>query len=332
MENKKFKIGIEEIKKMTMTLDEKKRIFDNIMSSSLPHNQKSPPSPWWKYSFLLNIHKNQLVYYIIIPLIGILTGGGVVFASQESLPDDIFYPTKVNIVEPVVGVLNFFQESKAHYESGLATERLVEAETLANEGKLDGEKEKKINDLLERHTNALNDALAKINKDDSPENVDEIVTTFNAGMNAHARVLEMINDQKNIDSKKENLNNQISRNARISANKVKDSSKNKDEDVSVKYAKKKKVVNSLINSTTIDINNVSSAPTSFNQTIVDNTNETINEAKLFLDEAVNSENKGDSKEAYRTLLDSESAIKEAGIFFQTKLKLDRENDLEDEND
>ena len=77
---------------------------------------------------------------------------GVVFASQESLPNSIFYPLKVNIVEPIRGALTFSHKNKAKYEINLATERLVEAETLAGQGKLDKINEKKLNNLLNKHT------------------------------------------------------------------------------------------------------------------------------------------------------------------------------------
>jgi len=329
MEDKKIQNGIKEIRKIKMTDAEKGRVLNNILNNHIVKTQNSVHSPWFTHSFMLKIHKNQLVYYMIIPLIVVLTSTGVVFASEESLPDGILYPIKVNIVEPVIGVFNLSQESKAQYESSLATKRLVEAETLASQGKLDTVKEKKINNLLEKHTSALNNAISKIKQDNSSEQVDEIVTNFNARMNAHAKVLDIITyeNKNNKDQIAQKVfNNSISKNARSNANKIKDIRRDNDENVSDKYVKRKKVVDSLITATSTDINNSQDGETALNQTIVDDTNQTINEAKQYLDESVNKQNKGESKEAYKALLDSESAVKEADIFLKTRLKFKNKND------
>lgn len=322
MEDKKIQNGIKEIRKIKMTTLEKERVFNSILKYSVEQKKESFQSPWFGYSFLLKIHKSQLVYYIIIPLIIVLTSGGVVFASQESLPDSVLYPIKTKVVEPVISALNFSTKSKAKYESSLATERLVEAETLASLGQLDEEKEQKINNLLAKHTDNLNKNLKKMNEEDSFEQVDEIVIGFQAEMKAHARVLEMINTDEKYKSGNKISNTQISNSARSNASKIKNDSKNKEnkeKDISDKYAKRKKSVDTLINSTSTSVSQVSTEVLELNQKIVDDTNETINEAKQFLDEAIYKENEGDREEAYNSLLESESSVKEAGIFLETGL-------------
>lgn len=231
MNDKKLKNGIDEVKKIVMTDSEKKHIFDNILNFS-PKIQKPIKSPWSFYSFISMSHRTQLVYYIIIPLIIILSGGGAVFASQESLPDSILYPLKVKVVEPIEGALIFSPQAKAKHESSLATRRLVEAETLAKQGKLDIREEQKINKLIENHTQALDKALSKINKSNLNEDKDEIVTNFRAEMNAHARVLDIIkkeeeNNKRENDFQKGNGSVPISETARLSADKIKEATKSK---------------------------------------------------------------------------------------------------------
>lgn len=324
MEDKNLKNGIEEIRKIKMTSIEKEQMLKNVLGYSVVQKQKSVQSSWFGYSFMLKIHRNQLAYYMVIPLIIVLTSGGVVFASQESLPDSILYPIKTKVVEPVIGALNFSTKSKAKYESSLATERLVEAETLASLGQLDAEKEQKLNNLLAKHTDNLNKNLEKMNEDNPSEQVDEIVTSFQAEMKAHARVLEMIHVEEKNKSSKQVSSSKISNNARFNANKVKNNSESKEdkkeENISDKYAKRKKSVDTLINSTTTNINQVSTAALDINQEIVDDTNQTINEAKQFFDEAIYEENEGNQEEAYNALLESESSAKEAGIFLETGLR------------
>ena len=75
------------------------------------------------------------------------------------------------IIEPIEGAVSFTQKSKARHESNLAEKRLVEAEKLASEGKLDVNTENKINNLISKHTNALNRAIDKIDISKLPEDI-----------------------------------------------------------------------------------------------------------------------------------------------------------------
>jgi hypothetical protein len=200
MKDKKLQNGINEIKNIKMTSVEKKQILEYILNSSQKSNELIP-SPWANI-FTFAIKKNRFIYYMVIPLIVALTGGGVVFASEESLPDSILYPIKVNIVEPVRGALKFSRESRASYESGLATRRMVEAEALATKGKLDQKNEEQINTLLKKHNKKLNEALDKIDESESSEQVDEIVADFQEKMNSHAKNLDSITFQKREEKKK----------------------------------------------------------------------------------------------------------------------------------
>jgi len=324
MENKKLQNGIEDIKKIRMTLDEKKRIFDNIIGNSLPV-KKPVYSPWMTYSFIAILNKRSLVYFVILPLILILTGGGVVFASEDSLPDSILYPIKVNVVEPIKGALTFLPEAKAEYESSLATKRLVEAETLANQGKLDISKEKKIANLLEKHTVALNKALSLTKETKASAQVDEIVTDFQAGMNAHARVLDIVVARED-KSNNQNNNNTISNVARVSAQNIRttlnnNDSLNKDNNQFDKYSSRKNSIQSLLNNTTIDLKNIHKNNSPLKEKIINDTNITIDQAKNYLNEVDMNEKEGNVKDAYSSLLNSESSIKEANILLKTGIQI-----------
>jgi hypothetical protein len=217
MENNKLKKGIKEIKNIVMTDVEKTHIFENILKIS-KEKPKAKISPWVTFSFLAMLKNNRLVYYIVIPLIIILSSSGVVFASQSSLPDSILYPLKVNVVEPLIeGALTFSPKNKAKYEVNLATKRLVEAEALAGQGKLDKNNEDKINNLLDKHTVALDQTLKNVKKADMRGQSDKIISNFNLEMNTHAQAL---NNIKNIKKNNNEEDNQISQNARINAEKI----------------------------------------------------------------------------------------------------------------
>lgn len=248
MENNKFKKGIDEIKNIVMTNDEKKLVFENILklSENTP-KLKSIKSPWFTFSFMSIVNKKQLAYFVVIPLLFILTGGGVIFASESSLPDSILYPIKVKLVEPIQETLTFSPKNKAKYETKLATKRLDEAIILAKKGKLNQINESKINNLLDKHTIALDKAINIVKKKESKEQIDKIITDFSSEMNIHAEVLDIVNNKKDYnniikeniikniekDNNKEFSNkkedNQISKNARINADRINKVSKTQED-------------------------------------------------------------------------------------------------------
>ncbi|MFA7000112.1 MAG: DUF5667 domain-containing protein [Candidatus Paceibacterota bacterium] len=207
-----------------MINSEKGLILSNILASS---SQIAKPikSTWIDFSFIMMLKRKQLVYYIIIPLIIILSSGGVVFASVDSLPDSILYPLKVNVVEPIRGALTFSHKNKAKYEVNLATERLIEAETLASQGKLTKTNEKKLNDLLDSHTNSLDKTLDVIKKTEPREQTDQIITDFSSEMNVHAEALNIIRNEKDNNHEE----SPISKNAKINAENISDKSKNRED-------------------------------------------------------------------------------------------------------
>jgi hypothetical protein len=196
--------GINEIKELNLTSDEKNRIFASVINSGVSI-KSSPKSSWVNYTFFAKIQKNHILSYGFVVLFILLATSGIVFASTESLPDGILYPIKVSIVEPIISKLKFSQEDKAQYESSLASTRMVEAETLAEKGKLNSASEKKINALLANHVKALDNALNKIDNTKSKDKADKIITNFNDKMNAHAKILDNILAKDNFD--KTNNNN-----------------------------------------------------------------------------------------------------------------------------
>lgn len=326
MENEKIQIGVDKIKDIKMSTEEKKLVLENILTFPIAIKE-SIHSPYSFQSFISILQRNHFAYYSMATfLILILSGGGIVFASQESLPGNILYPIKVSIIEPINSALKFSTETKAKYESSLAMERLIEAETLAYQGKLDTSKEKQINDLLDIHTTALNTAINKLQKENkSDEKASEIAINFKAEMSAHAQILDIINEQNNTNV------STSSTTARISANKInileKENNENMIKRTQNEYAKKKQSVEIMIGSTASTLNQsatTSNSTSTIKQKIITNTRETLEESSQFLNDA-NEQNKiGNEENAYSSLLNSESKAKEANIFLERGLQLEKE--------
>ncbi|MFA4975812.1 MAG: DUF5667 domain-containing protein [Candidatus Paceibacterota bacterium] len=342
MKNEEIQIGINKIQNIKMTTEEKKLVLENILTSPIAI-KKSIPSPYSFQSFVSILQRNHFAYYSMATfLIIVLSSGGIALASQESLPGNILYPIKVSIIEPINSALKFSTEAKAKYESSLATERLIEAETLASRGKLDTSKEKQINDLLAIHTTALDEAINKLHKEDqSSEKAYEIATNFKAEMSAHAQILDIINEQNNTNvgvstsinlEKQQTEDTQISATARINANKIKvfskENNKNVVKETQNEYVKKKQSVETMISSTASTLNQstaTSSSTSTIKQKIIDNTRETLETSNQFLNNANEQNEKGNEEDAYSSLLDSESRAKEANIFLERGLQLEEEN-------
>ncbi|MEJ0001847.1 MAG: DUF5667 domain-containing protein [bacterium] len=195
MNEEHIQFGAKEIRKIGMTAEEKKRVLEQVLKTPLP--AKPVRSPWLRHTFASFSKKHTFAFYTAAcTLVLVLGGTSLVYASSGSLPGNALYPLKTDVVEPLRSALTFSLEAKAEYESHLATERLIEAETLASDNKLDASKEAELNLLLENHADALNKALGKIRAekkaasrgDDAGKNSndgdEEIVTNFKAEMNA----------------------------------------------------------------------------------------------------------------------------------------------------
>jgi hypothetical protein len=236
MENEKIKIGVKDIKKIQMSLGEKENILKNILSSS---PAKPIRSPYTIYSIISILNKSKLAYYVYLFCLMIILGSGVVFASSDTLPGDVLYSLKVNVVEPIHSAFIFSSESKAEYQSGLAVERLNEAETLKDQGKLDSAKEKELNGLFSVHRTDLNKTLDKIKRKVSNGDntaTDNILINFESEIKTHAKVLDILTGSEDQKSQTENEKN--SKNTQTGGQEIKGKFKNQDENTKEKTHQK----------------------------------------------------------------------------------------------
>ncbi len=201
MKNKNLDKGIKEIQNIKMTSLEKSQILENVLSFSVTENQPIK-SPYQGFSFSFLLKNTRLAYVVAVCLIFVLSSGGLVFASEASLPDSILYPIKVKIIEPIGGVLKFSAKEKAQYESKLSIKRISEAEALAQKNKLDDVNKKKLGDLLLNHMDALN---KEIDKTDDNREANKIIDNFTKEMNVRAKILDNKKSEgRKVDGNKQN--------------------------------------------------------------------------------------------------------------------------------
>lgn len=150
MNDGQFKKGIEELKSIRMTNKEKSRMLSEIFSLPIksPY-MKKPPA----FAFIYSSHyaKVALTSCFVI----VLSFGGVVYASGNTIPGDLFYPIKTKLVEPVLDVVNSSPEKKIVWEKEKIERRIVEAEKLADQDELDEKRAQELEDNIEKSSIAF---------------------------------------------------------------------------------------------------------------------------------------------------------------------------------
>ena len=313
IEDQNLNKGINEIKSIKMTDIEKSSMFKNITKTSIQNNNIYSNLNVL-YSFF--VQKRSMAYSFLFILF--FSTASLVFASRSSLPGDILYPMKVGFLEPVEGRALVKPEEKVNYQANLAIRRLLEAENLAENGKLDQDKENKIDSLLELHSNKFNSEFNSLIRGSDKEDNIGLITSFNAEMNAHAAIIDIIKgrDESKVSSK-------ISEAARQRADNVKNNfdgyieNKYKDENKKINKEKIQKIVNKI----RTDVNTIDSGTSFKKQEIIINTHKNLEKADKLLKEFDYEEKKGNNKGSYKKLIDSESSAKEAGILLNIGLGL-----------
>jgi len=321
---KKLNIGRDQIRSIKMLDEEKTQILERVLSSK---SSKPIESPYQKYSFVSFFRYRSSLYYLATFYLVVLLGGGAVFAAERSLPGGTFYSLKVGVVEPLGSTFIFSPVGKIKYAGSLATKRMREAEVLADRGLLDQSKEDKINDLLVTHKEVVNEAAQEFREKNLDGVEDDLITDFQASMNAHARILEVINeDNKKEESSpatatKEAENGaKISEVARDAGSQMREILENKDEKTEEKYEQRKEAVKYLIDLTLEELNISKDLAPEDQQTILEDVELHINLAQQLLKEADEEMGKGDSEIAYEKLLDSQTSAKEASILVKNGFK------------
>lgn len=183
MKNKNLNNLIKELKKISLTVDEKSRLLAQLDAYSASHQPIKTP-----YYF-----SRPLTYTFACLSIVILIGGSTVFASEKALPGDVLYPIKIHISEPLKVALATTHEAKDRVRVQHIEERLNEAEILAVQGRLATTTVAEINDSVKSSINSIKSDLSEKNKDD-----------LDIKMSAHSAVLKSIQDHSD-DNQKANI-------------------------------------------------------------------------------------------------------------------------------
>jgi hypothetical protein len=105
----------------------------------------------------------------LVLIVGVGGGTSLSYASENSLPGDTLYTFKVNVSEPMRGVLAVSKESKATFHADLIVKRVGEAKTLKETGELTPEKTEIVKTLIEKESETFVAAAVDLQEDGKNE-------------------------------------------------------------------------------------------------------------------------------------------------------------------
>src|SRR3990167_9089370 len=192
MNNQIWKKGIEDLKNIKLSKDEKDLLYKQILEgSSTPRVPILSP-----FLFFVRSHAPILSMSLVLVLLG-----GVSVAAENSLPGNVLYPMKVSVTEPLRDIIKIKPEEKIKWQAEKATRRLMEAEILSVQNRLE-----------------------------------DIKSEFNRRISAHSKVAEKVNENKSkidsaeLDIFEKNVSGAIQKNKKEKERKKEVESKNEKKD------------------------------------------------------------------------------------------------------
>ncbi len=331
MKEKRFNKGIEDFKNIALSEHEKETIRRNVMATPIP-------SP---YNGLVIFHKivqhNRKILYALSAVVFLSLGGKLfIYGAEKSVPGDLLYASKINIIEPLYGLLNNTPEEKAQFEIIKATRRLVEAETLALSGKLNTNTKNDLENKFKESSQAFATVINEVST--STMGNEQLKLEFNAKINAHMRIMDIIEGQTPSSNKNEindfkqtiiqnvkqspNITEQTESTSTTSKNIVSDSSSNKKSDklFEGQASAVKVIIKDVHNSIEKSKGNLGDSD-KFHQAIINDSSTTVKQAEQLLNQADKHKQEGNYPEAFIDLKNSNSKGEEAKTSIEDGLKI-----------
>lgn len=178
--DKRFKEIIKKAKGVTLTKTEK--IHGRARLLAMIRGVEAVALPAVRHSWTFRLARPIMAGFLITAILG----GGVSFASENSLPGDLLYPIKVSVNEEVRAALAVNDESKADWEARRAERRFEEAVRLAAEERLDDKLEASVEEAIERHAKKAEERMAKAEAGNESEYDADVDFTYQSVMSPEA--------------------------------------------------------------------------------------------------------------------------------------------------
>ncbi len=174
------------IERVTLPASDRARVRERLLAeiADMPIATAMP-----RHVYSLSVIRTQLKKTMPIALlIALLMSGGVSYAAEGTLPGDTLYPIKIHVNEGVRGALAGSDSAKAKLEVDLLNRRLVEAEQLKNESRLDATTTLVLNQEVRAHRSRADKHLQSL-EDHHNEDAITIGDELELRMSGHSSVL-----------------------------------------------------------------------------------------------------------------------------------------------
>lgn len=138
-------------------------------------------------AFLSSLRFAPALAAFLVLILG--TGAGVSLAAEYALPGDTLYPVKIHVTEPLRMSLRFTALARATYEAEIIERRLLEAEQLVAENRLDAETAAQISAHVERRSKNARKDIAALRLQGETSGADDVDADLAASFVAHRTML-----------------------------------------------------------------------------------------------------------------------------------------------
>ncbi len=178
--------------KKSLSDTQKHTMLSNIYTESKVTITKPVVSPLSSY-FIFFRQKAFVAVAVMVLLVS-----GTSYASAQSLPGDLLYGIKVNVIEPIGLAIRFSEESKNEYKISLLQKRIEELEELKQGGKLNEDSQKASSEATDKNVRDLESSAIF---DEHGENVDvaEKIKVYNNLIDSEIKIetnIKINNEEK----------------------------------------------------------------------------------------------------------------------------------------
>lgn len=156
----------------------------------LAHMRATTPAPKpvrSPYSWMLQYGMRAAFAFVLVIAV---SGAGVAWAAERSLPGETLYAVKVNISEPVQVALTFNPKDRADLEVQLVDEHLQDLSLAAAQGTLDPAATAFATDELNQRIDAAQADISALHQSTGASTELGVATDLGATLQAHSDILE----------------------------------------------------------------------------------------------------------------------------------------------
>jgi hypothetical protein len=194
---------LKKLKEIKLSISEKRNLFDRISSSiskeDLDVKLSYPiPSPFFRFSFLF---QNKHLQVGILAIFVLSITSATAFASLNSLPGDLLYDVKTNIVEKIPNLFYVSSESKAKDSYEKIDKRIHEFEKLAEIGRLTEKNKEIVEEKIDQNFNDFDKNVRKIKNKEKKitEEKNYLESELETTLEKHTEKIRKIRENKEED-------------------------------------------------------------------------------------------------------------------------------------